>query len=159
DVRDRAHGGAPRLHRRPAFPPHHALGAPMAGIAPAPAPGAETAEPAARIGSAAATLALRSLSIVLLLAFWEALARSGWVTPFHLPSRVRVVARLGIDIAPGEAVPNAATPLSRPFAGFAIAGIGGVLLGMLIFRNAVARWFFDPIISAGFPMPKVAFLP
>jgi hypothetical protein len=27
------------------------------------------------------------------------------------------------------------------------------------FRNAVANWFFDPIISVGFPMPKIAFLP
>jgi taurine transport system permease protein len=26
-------------------------------------------------------------------------------------------------------------------------------------RNTVVRWFFDPIISVGFPMPKIAFLP
>ena len=26
-------------------------------------------------------------------------------------------------------------------------------------RSKVARWFFDPIISVGFPMPKIAFLP
>jgi ABC-type nitrate/sulfonate/bicarbonate transport system permease component len=26
-------------------------------------------------------------------------------------------------------------------------------------RNALARWFFDPIVSVGFPMPKIAFLP
>ena len=26
-------------------------------------------------------------------------------------------------------------------------------------RSALARWFFDPIISVGFPMPKIAFLP
>jgi len=26
-------------------------------------------------------------------------------------------------------------------------------------RVALARWFFDPIISVGFPMPKIAFLP
>ena len=26
-------------------------------------------------------------------------------------------------------------------------------------RNAMARWFFDPIVSVGFPMPKIAFLP
>jgi ABC-type nitrate/sulfonate/bicarbonate transport system permease component len=26
-------------------------------------------------------------------------------------------------------------------------------------RNAVVRWFFDPIVSVGFPMPKIAFLP
>ena len=26
-------------------------------------------------------------------------------------------------------------------------------------RNRIARWFFDPIVSVGFPMPKIAFLP
>jgi ABC-type nitrate/sulfonate/bicarbonate transport system permease component len=26
-------------------------------------------------------------------------------------------------------------------------------------RNVIANWFFDPIISVGFPMPKIAFLP
>ena len=30
---------------------------------------------------------------------------------------------------------------------------------MAISRNALANWFFDPIISVGFPMPKIAFLP
>ena len=26
-------------------------------------------------------------------------------------------------------------------------------------RNRVLRWFFDPLVSVGFPMPKIAFLP
>ena len=32
-------------------------------------------------------------------------------------------------------------------------------LGTLMSRFNVIRWFFDPIISVGFPMPKIAFLP
>src|SRR5215475_5270040 len=43
--------------------------------------------------------------------------------------------------------------------GFAIASVSGVLLGTAMARNAIARWLFDPIISVGFPMPKIAFLP
>src|SRR6185369_10999264 len=35
----------------------------------------------------------------------------------------------------------------------------GIPLGVLIARNRFVRWFFDPVISAGFPMPKIAFLP
>ena len=131
----------------------------MAGIAPrsdAPRPSGLFA---ARIAAAVGAIAARSLSIIMLLAFWEGLARSGFVTPFQLPSFLRVVERVGSDIASGEALTNAGLTLYRALAGFAIAGMGGVVLGMLIFRNAFARWFFDPIISAGFPMPKVAFLP
>jgi len=124
---------------------------------------AEADEPGAtglaRVAAVAGAVAVRSLSIVLLLALWEGLSRSGLVTPFQLPSLVRVIERIGSDIASGEAANNAALTLYRALTGFAIAGLGGVVLGMLIFRSAIARWFFDPIISAGFPMPKVAFLP
>ena len=30
---------------------------------------------------------------------------------------------------------------------------------MAMSRSRLAHWFFDPIISVGFPMPKIAFLP
>ena len=32
-------------------------------------------------------------------------------------------------------------------------------LGILMTRNKFIGWFFDPIVSVGFPMPKIAFLP
>ena len=44
-------------------------------------------------------------------------------------------------------------------AGFFIAAVGGIVLGALMSRNRTVHWFFDPIISVGFPMPKIAFLP
>ena len=47
----------------------------------------------------------------------------------------------------------------RAMTGFVIAAVGGVTLGALMSRNRLIRWFFDPIISVGFPMPKIAFLP
>ena len=37
--------------------------------------------------------------------------------------------------------------------------VGGILIGVAMSRNVIANWFFDPIISVGFPMPKIAFLP
>ena len=112
-----------------------------------------------RFAAAVGSVALRSISIILLLIVWEVLTRSGMVTSFMLPPPLRVVERIGSDLASGEVFINAGLTLYRALAGFAIAGLGVVVLGMLIFRSAAARWFFDPIISAGFPMPKVAFLP
>jgi ABC-type nitrate/sulfonate/bicarbonate transport system permease component len=44
-------------------------------------------------------------------------------------------------------------------AGFFIAALGGILIATLMSRVRLVRWFFDPIISVGFPMPKIAFLP
>jgi ABC-type nitrate/sulfonate/bicarbonate transport system permease component len=49
--------------------------------------------------------------------------------------------------------------LYRAMTGFIIAAVGGIALGATMSRNRIVRWFFDPIISVGFPMPKIAFLP
>ena len=43
--------------------------------------------------------------------------------------------------------------------GFLICMVVGILIGVAMSRNVIANWFFDPIISVGFPMPKIAFLP
>ena len=101
----------------------------------------------------------RVLSIVLLLAAWEILARSGTFTPFQLPALSRVLARIWDDALSGDLAINTALTLYRALTGFLIAAVGGVVLGMAMSRNTLARWFFDPIISVGFPMPKIAFLP
>ena len=59
----------------------------------------------------------------------------------------------------GDLFFNLGATLYRGLLGFVIAAVGGVILGILIARNTVVRWFFDPIVSIGFPMPKIAFLP
>lgn len=117
------------------------------------------ASPAAWALHYATWFAARSFTIVLLLLIWESLARSGIVSRFMLPPLAPVVDRIGEDLVSGEFVLNAARTLSRALAGFAIAGAAGLALGILMVHSTVARWFFEPVISAGFPMPKVAFLP
>ena len=98
-------------------------------------------------------------SILLLLVAWEVFARSGRVTPFMLPPFSVVVAHIYGDAVSGELWLNLGVTIYRALAGFAIAAVGGVTLGALMARNKVVRWFCDPIISVGFPMPKIAFLP
>ena len=102
---------------------------------------------------------MRSLSIVLLLVLWEALARSGKVTPFMLPPFSAVVARICTDAIAGQLWLNLGLTLYRALAGFFLAAGAGILLGAAMSRVKPLRWFFDPIISVGFPMPKIAFLP
>jgi len=98
-------------------------------------------------------------SILALAVAWEVLARSGAFTPFMLPALSAVLERIWSDLVSGDLLLNAAVTLYRAFAGFLIAAVAGIALGMAISRNAVAHWFFDPIVSVGFPMPKIAFLP
>jgi ABC-type nitrate/sulfonate/bicarbonate transport system permease component len=101
----------------------------------------------------------RVFSIVLLAATWETLARSGIFTHFQLPALSEVLARIWSDGASGDFWINTALTLYRALAAFCICAVFGVLIGMAMTRNAIANWFFDPIISVGFPMPKIAFLP
>jgi ABC-type nitrate/sulfonate/bicarbonate transport system permease component len=101
----------------------------------------------------------RVVAIVLLLIAWEAFASSGKVTAFMLPPFSAVVARIYADAATGNLWLNLGLTAYRALAGFFIAACGGIVLGAAMSRVRFMRWFFDPIISVGFPMPKIAFLP
>jgi ABC-type nitrate/sulfonate/bicarbonate transport system permease component len=113
-------------------------------------------------GPAAAWLKRRAGAIGSLVAVvlaWEVASRSGVVTTFLLPPLSAVLARVGEDAASGDLVVNLGATMYRALAGFAIAGLGGVALGIVMTRRRWVRWFFDPIVSVAFPMPKIAFLP
>ena len=99
------------------------------------------------------------VSVGLLIAAWEIVARSGTVTPYLLPSVGTVLSRIWEDAVAGDLWINMMLTLYRAFAGFAIAATIGVAVGFAMARSRVAHWFFDPLISVGFPMPKIAFLP
>jgi len=98
-------------------------------------------------------------SILVLLIAWEAFARSGKVTAFMLPPFSAVAERIYADAISGELWRNLSVTMFRAMTGFFIAAAGGIALGAAMARSRVMRWFFDPIISVGFPMPKIAFLP
>jgi len=103
--------------------------------------------------------AARLAPIVLLALAWEALAASGTVTPFQLPRLSSVLIRIWTDAMAGDLLLNTALTLYRALVGFAIAAVAGMLLGVGMSRFGALRWLLDPIVSVGFPMPKIAFLP
>jgi ABC-type nitrate/sulfonate/bicarbonate transport system permease component len=98
-------------------------------------------------------------SILLLVIGWELFAQSGRVTPFMLPAFSAVVERIYADAVTGDLWINLGLTIYRAMAGFFIATVGGIALAVAMSRSKLAYWFFDPIISVGFPMPKIAFLP
>ena len=116
-------------------------------------------EKLARVAVSISWMGARVVSVVALLAAWELVARSGVVTPFQLPALSKVLERIWSDALSGDLALNTAVTLYRAMVGFVIAAVGGVVLGLAMSRNALTRWFFDPIVSVGFPMPKIAFLP
>jgi len=129
----------------------------MARLEPVPVEGAP--EIAGRIAAAFTNVFMRFFSVVVVLIVWELLARSGTLTPYQLPALSTVLGRIWADAISGDLWLNTALTLYRALVGFAICALLGVLIGVAMSRNAVANWFFDPIVSVGFPMPKIAFLP
>jgi ABC-type nitrate/sulfonate/bicarbonate transport system permease component len=97
--------------------------------------------------------------VIVLLIAWEAMARSGLVTPFMLPTFTGVLERIATDTASGDLPVALGLTLWRALAGFFISAVAGIALGLAMARSRAFNWFFDPIISIGFPVPKIAFLP
>jgi ABC-type nitrate/sulfonate/bicarbonate transport system permease component len=138
------------------------MGAAMAGVEDAPLPAAaetEISQDAVRRFDVAFRGGAAIFSILVLLIAWEVFARSGKVTAFMLPPFSAVAERIYADAISGALWRNLSVTMVRAMAGFFIAAAGGIALGAAMARNTVMRWFFDPIISVGFPMPKIAFLP
>ena len=122
-------------------------------------PGGDAAAVRRGRAQAVAWRAAPIVSVGLLIAAWEIAARSGTVTPYLLPSFGTVLERIWSDAVAGDLWTNMGQTLYRAFAGFAIAAVIGTALGVAMARSRLAHWFFDPLISIGFPMPKIAFLP
>ncbi|MCU4178344.1 ABC transporter permease [Bosea sp. BH3] len=97
--------------------------------------------------------------VLVLIAMWEGVARSGLLTPFLLPAFSVVIGRIWEDLLSGSLASAMALTTARALSGFSIAAVLGVSLGIVMAVSGAMRWFFDPIVSVGFPTPKIAFLP
>jgi taurine transport system permease protein len=70
-----------------------------------------------------------------------------------------VVRKAVEEAVSGDLVHHAALTAYRGMAGFLISAALGVVLGTLAARNAFCRWFIDPVVSVGFPAPKISLMP
>jgi ABC-type nitrate/sulfonate/bicarbonate transport system permease component len=103
--------------------------------------------------------AFRLMPVLGMLLLWWAVASSGSVKPFLLPSPIVVAERIYRDIVSGIVFVNLGYTLYRALLGFSIAAVIGTTVGLLMVVSRTAKWFFDPIVSVGFPMPKISLLP
>jgi ABC-type nitrate/sulfonate/bicarbonate transport system permease component len=97
--------------------------------------------------------------IVILLIVWEYAAQRQLVIPFLLPALSVVLERIATDVMSGQLLYNIAVTLYRTFCGFLLAAAVGITIGIMMARVSSVRWFFDPIVSIGLPMPKIALMP
>jgi ABC-type nitrate/sulfonate/bicarbonate transport system permease component len=99
------------------------------------------------------------LLIVAILAAWEAVARSGLWNPILFPSLEKIARELVLFFSKTEPVMEAWLSLQRAFAGFALAALAGVTIGMLMGRSAWVAALLDPLFSGTYAVPKLALFP
>lgn len=132
-------------------------------VAPAPEPELETNRPAGRmrrIGSMMAGERFISLiSPFILLLLWEMTAQTGLVDTRFFPPPSGIAETFWNLAASGELWANTRISGQRVLFGFLMGGIPAIVLGLAMGLYRPVRAFFDPLISATYPVPKSALLP
>lgn len=133
-----------------AYPP--AAASPSgASIRPVPFRGGGFAPRSLRFGAPATFLGLLGL--------WWAATQYGWVSPLALP-KPEEVGRAFLDLATsGLLWQHLAASLWRLGLGWVIGAAAGTVVGFAIGLSSLARSTALPMVSAMFPVPKIALLP
>jgi NitT/TauT family transport system permease protein len=97
--------------------------------------------------------------IALILALWQGLTSAGMAPPSLLPAPLTVFARLAEQLGNPVFLQHAATTLFRLFAGFAIAVVVGVGLGVAATGNRAIAAVVRPLVRVLAPVPKIALYP
>lgn len=95
----------------------------------------------------------------LIVAFWQTACSLGWASPVFLPSPVGIVRALADLALTGQLGRDVAASLARIVVGFSIGASAGIAFGLALGLLSHARAAGLPIVSALFPIPKIALLP
>ncbi|WP_304454398.1 ABC transporter permease [Nocardiopsis sp. YSL2] len=99
------------------------------------------------------------VAVAIVLAAWQAVVWSGWRPVYVLPGPDQVLPRIAQEVtSPGfwEAV---AVTMRRAFAGFALALVVGVLLGLAVSQLKPLRVAIGSLISGLQTMPSIVWFP
>jgi ABC-type nitrate/sulfonate/bicarbonate transport system permease component len=103
--------------------------------------------------------ALPPLTIVAVVVAWEALVRLKGIAPIYLPAPSSVFVYLSRMIADGSMPYHLGITLLRIFAGFGVAAVCGIALGVLMGMSRTVARVADVWIAALYPLPKISLIP
>jgi ABC-type nitrate/sulfonate/bicarbonate transport system permease component len=99
------------------------------------------------------------ISPIGLLLVWELLVRAGIGDRRFIPPPSDIAVRFWQLTLNGELAMHTAATLWRVLAGFVIGAVPAVVVGLLMAMFRPVRIFFDPLVAALMPIPKVALMP
>jgi ABC-type nitrate/sulfonate/bicarbonate transport system permease component len=107
----------------------------------------------------AAQAALPAATVVLFLLGWEIFVRLGEIAPIYLPAPSSIAVYLYRMCVDGTIPYNLGITLLRIFAGFLLAAVSGVALGLLMGISRLLARVADLWIAALYPLPKISLIP
>ena len=99
------------------------------------------------------------LSVIIFLLAWELLVRWRGIAPIFLPAPSSVAIFLWRMLADGTMEYHLGVTLLRIFAGFVIAAVTGIALGVLMGMSRIVSHVADIWIAALYPLPKISLIP
>jgi taurine transport system permease protein len=105
------------------------------------------------------SLILSVVSVIAFLGLWTVATELGWVAPVFLPSPRAVLVEAGKIIRSGELWTAVLMSSQRVFAGFALAALVAIPLGILMGVWWPAKAIVDPFVSLLRPLPSITWIP
>jgi len=102
---------------------------------------------------------LSMISVGVVLGLWVLATGQGWIAPVFLPSPGAVLNETKTVLASGQLLLDVAMSSKRVFAGFALAALVAVPLGIVMGVWAPAKAVMDPFVSLLRPLPSITWIP
>jgi ABC-type nitrate/sulfonate/bicarbonate transport system permease component len=102
---------------------------------------------------------LPALSIMIFVLAWELVVRWRGIAPIFLPAPTSIAIQMWQMIAGGTMEFHLGVTLLRIFAGFLVAAVTGIALGLLMGMSRIVSRIADIWIAALYPLPKISLIP
>ena len=99
------------------------------------------------------------LVFLAIIAFWEVGSRTGFISGLVLPSPSEAFEAFGQLVDSGLLLVHLSASLQRLLIGWTVGSFLGITVGLMIGLSSIARAGLAPLVSAIFPIPKIALLP
>ena len=104
-------------------------------------------------------LAAPYLVIAAVIVAWEFAVRFNGIQPIFLPAPSSILKYLWAMIADGSLPYHLSVTFLRIIAGFLVAGVSGIAVGILMGMSPIIARIVDPWIAALYPLPKISLIP
>lgn len=104
-------------------------------------------------------LLISLVSVASVFALWSVATGRGWIAPVFFPSPAAVWKEALTVIANGQLAMDVWMSSQRVFAGFALAALVAVPLGIVMGVWAPAKAMMDPFVSILRPLPSITWIP